>query len=250
MFTSEERERIRQCIIDLAKNDSRLSGGAITGSVTIGKQDQWSDIDLAFGVINSSDISNCLSDFTSAMYDQFGALHHLDVFSGSWIYRVFFLSNTLQVDIAFAPEADFRAKAPTFKLAFGKAVEPEKSTPIHNEVIVGWAWLYALHARSTIERGQPWRAEYMISGMRDKVFELCCRRHNLPISMGRGIDELSSDIKKSFEDGLIRSLDVEELKRAFGCVVNLLVQEVSYVDQSLTDRLEPALIELAKETGR
>ena len=50
-------------------------------------------------------------------------LHHLDVWSGRWDYRVFLLPSTLQVDLAFVPAEDFGARAPTFKLVFGTAVE-------------------------------------------------------------------------------------------------------------------------------
>ena len=35
------------------------------------------------------------------MYDEHFALHHVDVVSGAWVYRVFLLPSTLQVDLAF-----------------------------------------------------------------------------------------------------------------------------------------------------
>lgn len=62
-----------------------------------------------------------LADWTVLMYRQHGALHHMDVLSGATVYRAFLLASTLQVDIAFAPEAEFGAIAPTFRLIFGTA---------------------------------------------------------------------------------------------------------------------------------
>src|SRR5689334_6653265 len=116
MFTPSERETIRNSILEIARADERITGGAITGSASVGKEDEWSDIDLAFGVRSDVQLESVLADFTTLMYDRFGAQHHLDVPSGLWIYRVFLLKNTLQVDLGFAPEQVFGAKAPSFKL--------------------------------------------------------------------------------------------------------------------------------------
>jgi hypothetical protein len=54
--------------------------------------------------------------------------------------------------------------------------------------LIGWAWLYGLHARSSIARARPWRAAYMISGMRDQLLALASLRHGLPAREARGSD--------------------------------------------------------------
>src|SRR5689334_7345797 len=115
-FSIPFRETLRAELLSDARADRRISGAAVTGSASVGAQDRWSDIDLAFGVRDAAELPAVLADFTATMYREHGALHHLDVPAGSWIYRVFFLANTLQVDLAFAPAADFGAKAATFKL--------------------------------------------------------------------------------------------------------------------------------------
>jgi hypothetical protein len=247
MFTPSERERIRSEIVDVAKRDPRISGGAITGSASVDRLDRWSDIDLAFGV-NVDQLRDTLNDFTQLMYRDYGVLHHLDVVSGTWIYRVFFLSNTLQVDLAFAPEKDFGARASTFKLVFGTASRSTHDPLTPSETLIGWAWLYALHARSCIEREHTWRAEYMISGMRDQVISLCCLRHNLPERQGRGVDRLPDELKSRLEEGLVKSLLEDELRRAFGAVTQLFLDEIELLDSSLSSRLKPALVELANRT--
>jgi hypothetical protein len=244
MFTTKERETIAADILNAAKSDARITGGAITGSASVGKADQWSDIDFAFAVGEGNEVSTVLTDFSDHMYPQHGAIHHLDVASGTWIYRVFFLANTLQVDLAFAPEADFGARGPTFKLLFGEAKELPQPTPPDAETLIGWAWLYAIHARSCIARGKVWQAEYMISGMRDQVLSLACLRHNLPVREGRGLDQLPSDVTNPAADSLLRSLEREELLRAFRVVTNLLVAEIAAVDAALASKLAPALVSL------
>ncbi len=77
----------------------------------------------------SADMATVLKDFSERMYHDHRALHHLDVPSGAWIYRVFLLPNTLQVDLAFAPAVYFGARGPTFRLLFGDAVELPSISP-------------------------------------------------------------------------------------------------------------------------
>ena len=161
MFTSENRNRLRSDLLEHAAKDRRISGAAITGSAADGLEDRWSDIDLAFGVSDAAELPNVLSDWTARMYHDHLALHHLDVRFGGWIYRVFLLPSTLQVDLAFVSVTEFRALAPSFRLMFGEAAEPRNFPPTPPGDIVGLAWLYALHARSCIARGNLWQAEYM-----------------------------------------------------------------------------------------
>jgi len=203
MFTEQDREALRWQLIEAGGADPRITGVAITGSASVDKEDPWSDIDLGFGVDVDAEVDAVLGDFSERMYRDHQALHHLDVLTESWIYRVFLLPNTLQVDLAFAPAADFGARAPTFRLVHGVASELPHVPPPKAVDLIGWAWLYALHARSSIARGMPWQAEYMISAMRDQVLALACLRHGLPAWEGRGMDGLPADVLMPLQDALV-----------------------------------------------
>jgi len=244
MFTPEERDRLRSNLLERASGDQRISGAAITGSAADGREDQWSDIDLAFGVSDAAEMPNALADWTSHMYHQHLALDHLDVLSGAWVYRVFFLPSTLQVDLAFVPAAEFRALAPTFRLMFGRANEPRHIPPPQSKDAIGFGWLYALHARSCIARGKLWQAEYMISGIRDNALALSSIRHGLPAAHGRGMDLLPRGVTAQFEGSLVRQLDTGELLRAFRVVIHGLLMEIRSIDEELAERLKGALTRL------
>src|SRR5581483_3867622 len=116
MFTPEYRAQLRTEVLEYAANDKRLAAGAITGSAAVDREDQWSDIDLAFGITDPLRIAAVVSDFTGLMYERYAALHHHDVRAGAWLYRVFFLPGTLQIDLAFVAQSEFRPLGPTFKL--------------------------------------------------------------------------------------------------------------------------------------
>ena len=241
MFTPEERERLRSGLLERAAKDQRISGAAITGSAAASREDRWSDIDLAFGVRDADELPNVLSDWTAHMYDRHLALHHLDVNSGAWIYRVFLLPSTLQVDLALVPAAEFRALAPTFRLMFGQASDPQYVQPPPAAAIIGMGWLYALHARNCIARRKVWQAEYMISGIRDNALALACIRYGLPAVHGGGVDLLPKEVAAQFEGSLVRQLDTSELSRSFGVVVHGLLSEIQCLDEKLAGRLQAAL---------
>src|SRR5207249_5257712 len=89
LFSAEERDRLREQIIAAARADKRITGAAITGSAALGNQDEWSDIDLFFGIVSEDQLPGALSDMTDLMYSEHGALHHFDVVAGPATYRVF-----------------------------------------------------------------------------------------------------------------------------------------------------------------
>src|SRR5215469_14440022 len=123
MFTPERRTQLRDQLLRDAAGDRRIGGAALTGSVAEGREDRWSDVDLAFGVAEGADLEEVLADCTKRMYERHQAVHHVDVRAGAWVYRVFLRRDTLQVDLAFVPAADFRALGPSFRMISGTARE-------------------------------------------------------------------------------------------------------------------------------
>jgi predicted nucleotidyltransferase len=245
MFTPEDRTRLRDELVAAARADPRVTGCALTGSAAAGAEDRWSDIDLAVAVAAGADPGAVAADWTDRMYRAGRAVHHLDMYRGDTLFRVFLLADTLQVDIAFWPAAEFGAYGPNFQLLFGAAREPPTRPPAAAAELVGLGWLYALHVRSGIERGRPWQAEYMLSAMRDQVLALACLRHGLPAVEGRGIDRLPPEVTAPVTEGLVRSLDAAELWRAFRVVTEAMIAEIERADPGLAGRLAPVLRELA-----
>lgn len=245
MFTSEQRERVRGALISSARTDGRIAGIALTGSAALEAEDRWSDIDLAFGLGPDADISQTISDWTAVMYRDHAAVHHLDVTSRGTVYRVFLLASTLQVDLAFAPAAEFGGVGPAFRLLAGTAAE-QAPTPVPDAGhLIGMGWLYALHARSSIARGRVWQAEYMISGVRDQVLALACLRHDLPAVQGRGIDRLPAALTAALSGALVRMVDVNELTRALAVATRALLTEIEYADADLARRVGRQITELS-----
>jgi len=245
-FTVERRAQLKARLLEFAGQDPRVSAAAVTGSAASGREDRWSDIDLAFGVAEVAQVEAVLSGFSNFMYAE-GVLHHHDVRAGAWIYRVFFLPSGLQVDLAFVEQAEFRPYGPSFRIVYGdaKSVQP---FPAPNPIdLIGWAWLHALHARSCILREKFWQAEYMVSAVRDYTLALACVRLGLPSDHGRGMDLPPEPVTQPLRESLVRDLGASELWRAFGIVLESLTSEVNQADPSFGLRVSNELIGLCSK---
>ena len=85
----------------------------------------------------------------------------------------------------------------------------------------------------------------MISAVRDHVLALACLRHGVAAVQGRGMDNLPPEVTAPLTEALVCSLDIAELRRAFGVISEALVVEIERVDHSLANRLCEPLRQLA-----
>jgi predicted nucleotidyltransferase len=237
VFTPQEREQLRETLVANARADPQIVGAAHLGSAAVGREDRWSDIDLALCLSPDVQTDHVIEDWTKRMYRIHNAVTHLDAWWKTTLYRVFLLENTLQVDLSFWSPTEFGATGPMFRLVFGTAIQRPEQPQSDGSDLVGMAWLYALHARSSIARGRVWQAEYMLSALRDHILALACLRHQLSAHQGRGMDELPEEFKTQLSAALVVSLEMSELERAFRVTINALCAEIEYHDPELATRL-------------
>ncbi len=244
VFEIGDRDRVRGRVLEMASNDPRVVAGAVLGSLAHDEGDRWSDLDLMFAVANDVPVTQVLEAWTRTLAGEFGAVRLFDLPSGQIIYRVFLLPDCLELDLSFTPASEFGPGGPKFRLLFGEAVERADEPPTAADELFGYAVHHTLHARSAIERGRYWQAEYWISAIRDHALALACRRRGLDGWYGRDFDRLPSEVVDSAHDALVRSLERNELLRALGSAVAILLSE-SAEARELAERVEGQLRELA-----
>ena len=249
MFTAEQRDHVRNRVLELAKSDPRVTGSALTGSMAFGAGDEWSDIDVAFGIVDGITPEAVLDDWTEIMEREFKVLDHFDLRSGSSIYRVFLLPDGLEVDVAVTPGQEFGARGPNFRALFGTTHKLEAAPQPNAGYLIGLGWHHVLHARSCIERHKPWQAEYWISGIRDHALALACIRLGENAIYARGVDRLPASVTGPLAGALVRSLDEPELRRALAVATRCLIDELEKFDSILCARLKPILHEFGDPRG-
>jgi hypothetical protein len=235
-FSPDDRERLRAELVFAAQSDPNICGAAHTGSAASSRLDRWSDIDLALCLRPYASEEQVVAEWTDRLYAH-GAVGHVDVMRGATLFRVFLLGNTLQVDVAFWRRENFGAIGPNFQLIFGEAKQPSPTPQPDPRALVGTAWLYALHVRSSLARGRVLQAEYMLSGMRNHVFELACLRCGVVAHQGRGLDDFPLAEREKAAACLPGSLQHSELKRAFHNTMEFLLLELRHLDTELEGRL-------------
>jgi hypothetical protein len=244
MFTIAFRDHVRHRVLELARADSRVTGGALTGSTALGKGDRWSDIDVAFEIADANLLEAVIDDWTQALDQEFSLVNHFDLSrTGKRISRVFLLPGGLEVDVAVMRASDFGAFGPKFRALFGTAHQLEAMPQPEASYLMGLGWLHVFHARAFIERHQPWKAEYWISGVRDQVIALACLRLGENAIYGDGVDRLPRAVTDPLAGALVRSLEEGELRRALAVGTTCLIAELEQWDKQLSARLSLLLRE-------
>jgi hypothetical protein len=252
MFTAEFRDQVRNRVLELRRGDPRVTGGALTGSTAIGVGDQWSDVDLAFGIADGNSLEDVLRDWTHLLEQEFGVIHHFDWHaSPRRQLRMFLLPGGLEVDVVVMAAADLGARGPKFRALFGTTHEVEAPPQPDVSYLLGVGWLHVFHARACIERNKLWQAEYFISGIRNYVLALACLRLGEDARYGVVCgDRLPTPVTAPLADALVRSLDVLELRRALAAATRCLIGELQERPGQLSARLVPLLVEYgAPEEG-
>ena len=241
MLTVTERDGVRDRVLELASSDPRVVAAAVVGSLAQGQGDEWSDVDLTFGVADNVPIADVLGDFTRAVIDEFDAASLLDLDRRGTTFRVFLLPDWLQLDLSFTPASEFRQGSPRFKLVFGDH-KVDYPPPPSTDDLFGWAVVFARAARASIDRGEPWQAEHFISSVRDNALTLACLRRDLPTGFGRGFDQLPPDVLAEFRGGLVRSFDRNAQLDALAMCIAGLLREAG--DARALAKVTPQLLDL------
>lgn len=246
LFTIEDRTRVRDHLLAHAESDDAIVGAAFTGSLAVGAEDRWSDTDLVLAV--RGDLTTTLERWTRWFYKELNAQHHWDLPAGASNIRVFLLPGWLEIDMTFAPEADFGPRGPQWHTLFGQEQAVEPFSPPDRTTLVGLLWHHALHARICIHRSRWWQAEHWISAMRDHVITLASLRLGHPASYAKGAHLLPDELMANIEATLVTTISASELNRALAAAITITTDELQRSVPELATRIGPMLAELAAET--
>ena len=212
MFGVDDRDRVREHVLELARADARVVAAAAVGGTAADEPDRWSDLDLTFCVAEPELLDDVRDDWTASLAERFGAVHLFDVPAHGAVYRVLLLPGSLQVDLSFAPPPDFGRRGPRFRLLFGDAAEHPTPPPPAPRHLLGLAVHHAVRARL-----------------------------GLPSAHARGADDLPAALRARVPDALVGSLDRDALLGALAATVGLLLDECGAAPE-----LEPSLRDLLR----
>jgi hypothetical protein len=262
VFTVEQRDALREHVLQLAEEDERVVAGAAVGSLAVDAGDRFSDLDLTFGIADHVSAAEVLDDWTRTLIGEHDAVHLADLARGPTTYRVFLLPDALQFDLSMTPAAQFRPAGPRFRLLFGETAAGDSEvprpqvagglfipTPAVAHDLFGWGIIYALHARACIERGRVWQAEHYVGAVRDHALSLACLRQGVHAVQARGYDDLSPETLARFEDAHVSALESWALRAALGASVLALMREGAEARLPHADVVAQRLAELSSASS-
>jgi hypothetical protein len=212
-------------MLQLAEEDERVVAGAAVGSLADGSGDQFSDLDLTFGIADDVPVADVLDDWTRMLTEEMDAVQLADLEAGPTIYRVFLLADALQFDLSMTPATEFRPAGPRFQLLFGetaadKLEAPHRSpgglfipTPAAAGDIFGWGVIYSL------------QAGHYVDAVRDHALSLACLNRGLPAVQARGYDQLPPETLAGFDRTHVDSVEPDALRGALAASVVALLDE-------------------------
>jgi hypothetical protein len=248
VFTVEQRNALRDHVVQLADEDERVVAGAAVGSLAVGGGDRFSDLDLTFAVVDNVQIEEVLEDWTRRLTHERDAIRLTDLVRGATTYRVFLLPDALQFDLSLTPAAEFRPAGPRWQLLFGETAAGEtRPTPPEAADLFGWGVIYSLHARACIERGRLWQAEHYVGVVRDHALSLACLREGLPAVQARGYDDLPTETLARFEQTRVGALEPGALNGALAAAVRELMREGAEAELPRADDVAQRLLGVSGE---
>lgn len=241
VFTIGVRDQVRDRLIDRAKTDARVVGCALVGSAARDQDDAWSDIDLALKLDKDAGLRAVADDWTAWLTQSIPVADTLDVHAFRALYRVFFCTNSLQIDLSFWPNESFRATGEPMRLIFGAANPADQPRQHDPHGFIQMGWLYALHARSAIARDRTVQADRMLADLRNQVIALACIRLGLSPEHGRDAHLLPQEVTDALKDARAIDLRPDELHRSLRANAALYLTETAHHSNQLAAALGPAI---------
>ena len=245
MFTVEDRARIRQELIEMARADPRIVSGAEMGSLTQDAQNRWGDLDLTFGVADGESVEAVFDGWTETLRVKHDAIRLFDLPHRGTQYRVFLFPGNLQVDLSLTPGAVVQM-GPKFRVLFGDRVTDIGPLPQDRRELLGIAVHDALRTRLYVERGRLHHAVYCLGELRNGTLSVASLNRDLPGRYGRGFDDLPQEVRDRAAETLVGGVEPQEILRALTAAIGLLIAEARGIPD--IDVLEPRLRELTKRT--
>ena len=85
MFTVEQRDALREHVLQLAEEDERVLAGAAVGSLAVDGGDRFSDLDLTFGIADHVAVAEVLDDWMRTLIKERDAVQLADLERGPTI---------------------------------------------------------------------------------------------------------------------------------------------------------------------
>ena len=241
-YSTESRLQILEKVIDMIKNDNRITGLILVGSGAYGFIDRYSDIDLTVPIFEGQDVIEVFRDWEEKINANFDVLQHFAIHldSDNPLYG-FWLNSYYELDMGFISVSKLRAKNDTWKTLVDKKGDLEsimkKSLKELNEPNLipfyeqrlSEFWYLVCHCVIALNRNQLWTANHFIDIIRNQTVDFAGMNRDLRTSEKshyRETDQLPNDFLNRLEQSIIVPTEKMDLYNALLDIVTVFFSEV------------------------
>lgn len=212
LFSSQERENIKNIIIEELKKIDNVISIILVGSGSVGFTDDLSDLDFSIVINNVCDISAIMKQVKDLICSRWEFLDVLEMQNRG--LQVFIINNYLEVDIGYVPFENVSAVRDKWLVVYDKTDKIEsimkqtweinknnhgKKEKVDVEQVYASAnksiWHYLMHAIVAIKREKYWRAVGEMDLARNMLIELLGLKYSLETKRFRNVDMFPDEIK-------------------------------------------------------
>lgn len=210
LFTTTDRETIKNNLINLLVATTEITAVILIGSAVSGYIDELSDIDIMSVVSDEADIINVMDTICARIKSQHNVLCFKQL--NERRLQVCLLDNYLELNLSYRTTETLEARAACWQVLFDKTNivdsimhstfakfdETNRINTIstYKDKLIEYSeqiWHFLFHAAVAINRGRFWKAVKELEYVRNMVVELKGLRYSLSMSRNREIDMIPPD---------------------------------------------------------
>lgn len=243
LFTCDDRERIKNELIELFSEFKEVISVILVGSASIGFTDEISDLDFCIVVENNSNIGNLIRVVNEKIKDKYPVMDLLEVPQRG--LSVCILYNFLEIDIGFTTIDNLTARRGRWMVVYDSTNKTDevmrqsweinknnkgKTGPIDARAqyvsIAEDIWHYLFHAIAGIKREKYWRVIGEMDIARNMLIELLGYKYSLETKRFRDVDEFPPEVKSILERTFAVNLNQKDLIKCLHALINAIYTEL------------------------
>lgn len=237
MFTIEEREIIKDKIVDYFSKDKNVLAVCLVGSNATGDSDEYSDLDISI-IVEDEHIKTIWQKFYDdiALNEQIFRYFKLQFNKNSYLVSIF-LNNGLEIDIGFTGVEGFIEKntsKPNLKYleAYKKSnfVIPSTNNLLRYDGMKDLEkansniWYNFKNAMFALKRNKLFRCAKEIEECRNDIINIITSLNNLESKHFKEVDKLTEENKHKIETTYPKRISYYSLKDALLSTMNLFFE--------------------------
>lgn len=247
-YTREDKEKIKQKILEIAKGHGEVCGVILVGSSANNKGDEYSDLDISIVVSEEGKTEEVWKKINAEVKTALKLVFlYENTYAENNYLSVTFMENFLEVDLGVISLDLLEARRPDWEIIFDRdgsvlkkmqeTSNPESDKIKFDEEFINVNLTHALyHTRNflvALRRGRLFRAMKEIEDFRNNLIDLVGDQEGLATKHYREVDKFAEDTKVDLAKCYAKSIDEKEIRGVYLDILGLFFKRMERMNQEM-----------------